>query len=431
MRDTNTIDLRTAGGIRFVTVTPGNSVQYIVDAQQARIGQSGSGAGLYNYIRAYVIQGDLTVVRATGGTDIIFPDRFPMAIKSIGLTTPLFGTQIDPSVVNGLIAKELIEYPALGYNRSGINRQPIPGADGTYTRTFELELPYAQMWNDDPDHFDHWLGWLDQAVLELFVNDAANPFALAGGGSGVSITSVQFSVSLKMVPWPEIIIPPFVNFRRYLQGASSGSSGPKLIGVGDAGALQGVDDAARLDGMFFSHQSAGFVGSGTADQVSGISMPWRDQAQSLLPAHFFERYLGSARMPRLGWSTATIAEVNDLTAPYPMATSFTGPLNNNQARYTPLVWREKLGSQISYLQKVKGNYPLDGMTFSAGQTNNFVVFTRELKQYSTTKCSELLAAMGIDPSKVQLVPKLSKKNVKPIDPSKTFCLPRSVVAKAA
>src|SRR5260221_14550418 len=130
MRDTNTIDLRTAGGIRFVTVTPGNSVQYIVDAQQARIGQSGSGAGLYNYIRAYVIQGDLTVVRATGGTDIIFPDRFPMAIKSIDLPTPLFGRQNDQRVVTGLFTKSEFDNTSLGYNRSGINRQPIPGADG-------------------------------------------------------------------------------------------------------------------------------------------------------------------------------------------------------------------------------------------------------------------------------------------------------------
>lgn len=429
-RDSNQIDLRTQGGVRVNTVTPGNSVQFVFDPMQSRIGQSASGPSLYNYIRSIVIQADLTVVRATGGTTPVYADKFPMAIKSIGLTSPMFGTHYDPSVVNGIVAKELIEYPSLGYDRAGLNRLAIPGTDGTYTRTLELELPFSQYWNPDPDQWAHWLGWMNEGILELYVNDAANPF---GVSAGVTITNVAFSVSLKMIPWPEIIIPPFVNLRKYEIAAGTGSNGPKLTNVGDAGALQGVDDAARLDGMFFSHQTGGFIGSGSAADITAISMPWRDQAQTLFPAHFFERYLQSAKRFRPGYLTSAIAEVDDFTVPYQQgAALFTGPLNDASARYTPLVFREK-ESLVSYIQKVKGNYPLDGMTFGTGQTNNFRVYTREIKQYSLAKCSSMLAAMGIDPKTVQVVPKLSKKNWKPVDPSKLFCFPRGVapIGKAA
>ncbi len=423
-KNSNQIDLRNAAGARSVVVTPGNSVQYLFDAQQSRIGQSGSGPGLYNCIRSIIIQCDLSGVRSSGGTTPIYADQFPLAISSIGLTTPLFGTQYDPTVVTGMVAKELIEYPLLGYNRAGLNRQPIPGSDGVFTRSFEIELPYSDMRNENPDQFAHWLGWLDQSILEIFVSGSATPFNI----SGVTITSVTFTCALNMVPWPEIIIPPFGNVRQYKIAASASSNGPKLIGVGDAGALQGVDDSARLDMMVFSHQQGGFVGSGTADQITAISMPWRDQAQSTLPALFFERYLRAARQFSPGWSTAVNAEVSDMTKPYTMPTSFTGALNNSGARYTPFVWQER-GAQISYMQKVKGNYPLDGMTFGSTQTGSFVVYTRELKQYSVQKCSEMLAAMGVDPTKVQLVPKLAKKNVKKVNANKVFCFPRQVVLK--
>ena len=82
---------------------------------------------------------------------------------------------------------------------------------------------------------------------------------------------------------------------------------------------------------------------------------------------------------------------------------------------------------ITFYQKVKGNYPLD-MVFSAPQSNVFRVFTLELKQRSLSKCSEMLAAMGVDPSKVTLVPKLGRKNAKNMDPDKMWGLPRSVIA---
>jgi hypothetical protein len=108
----------------------------------------------------------------------------------------------------------------------------------------------------------------------------------------------------------------------------------------------------------------------------------------------------------------------------------TGPLNDASARYTPLVWQED-GGQISYMQKVKGNYPLDGMTFGTTQTGNFQVYTREHKQFSLSKVSEMIAAAGIDPTAVVLVPKLSKKNVKPIGAGKAWGLPRQVALKPA
>jgi hypothetical protein len=200
--------------------------------------------------------------------------------------------------------------------------------------------------------------------------------------------------------------------------------------VGDAGALQGCDDGSRLLDMLFSHQAGGFTGSGTADQISAITMPWRDQAQSTLPWAFFARFLESAKLLQSG--TLAAIDNTDISEPYlmPVGPAAATQLNDATARYTPLVWVQSQ-ELISTLQKVKGNYPLDGIIFSATQTGSFRVYTRELKQFNVQKCSEMLAAIGVDPSKVKLVPKLGRKNIKPVSADKLFCMPRGVIAKAA
>jgi len=78
---------------------------------------------------------------------------------------------------------------------------------------------------------------------------------------------------------------------------------------------------------------------------------------------------------------------------------------------------------------VKGNYPLDGMTFSAPQSNVFRVYTLELKQFSRSKISEMVTAMGINPGQCAVLPKTFKGNVP--NEQKAFGLPRYVVMKKA
>ncbi len=426
MRQGNQIDLRTQGGSRSSgALATGGSVQYIFDPQQSRVGASSGKPGLWNMVRGIMIQAVMIVVRSSGGTTPIYADQFPRAIKSVSLQGSMFGTIYDPTIIDGMVAKHIIEYFGLGYQRAGINRQPIPGTDGTYTRTLELFLPFAQLGNIEPDHWDIWLGWLNDYILELFVNDAAQPFGI----SGVTITSVTFNAAIETVPWPELIIPPLVAHRNYKQAASAASNGPKLVNAGDAGPLYGVADGARLDAMLFAHQSGGFTGPGTADQITAISMPWRDQQQSTLPQFFFERFLKTAKRNKFGF-TSSVVDVYDNSEPYPMvANPGTGALNDASAFYTPLVWQEGDSSLITYMQKFKGNYPLDGMTFSAAQSGSFNVYTREVKEFSTAKCSEMLSAAGINPERVVLVPKTAKKNIKPISRDKAFCLPRGIVQK--
>lgn len=424
MRQSNQIDLRSAGGNKALTVTPGNSAMYQFNAQQSRIGASGGGRGLYNCVRGISLSYLMTVVRSSGGTTVIYPDQFPRCIKSINWSTPMFGTLIDPNVVNGMVAKHILEYFD-GYRRWGIDRQPIPGADATYTRVGEIYLPLRRRWNDNPDHFAKWLGWLDESTLELYVEDAAQPF----GMSGVTITSVVFQAKLDMIPRGELIIPPVVALRKYEQAAAAGTNGPQLVGVGGAGTLQGTDDTARLATMLYSHQAGGFTGSGTADQISSVTLGWRDQIQTTLPEGFFERFLASGYNQRQAIQTGI--DIFDMSAPYTMPnTPATGArLNDAGARFTPFVWPE-LGCQISYFQKVKGNYPID-IVFGATQSGQMKVYTEEVKQYSLQKCSEMIAAAGIDPTTVELVPKLAKKNVKPVQEGKLFGLPRGIQRKKA
>jgi len=430
-RQGNQIDLRNQSGQRTITIAPGDSVQYIHDPQQARVGSSSNKPGLYNYIRKYTLQVNMHVTRTGSGegTPEIFADQFPASIKSIGLTSPMHGTLIDPSIVDGMVAKHIMEWHQGGYQNASVNRQPIPAVDGAYTRYFELELFYAQYWNDQPDEFDMWLGWLDNSILEIFAQDGANPF---NDGSVTTITDLDISVVIETVPWPNVVIPPFCVLRRYEQAAGAGSNGPKLQNVGDAGALQGTDDGARLLGMFFSFQAGGFSGSGTLDQIATLQFPWRDQAQTYFASVMIQRYLRDSKLTSLGLDATADPALYDIPRePYPMpgnASSLTtGTLADPTARFLPLVWPQR-GQKIAQAQRVKGNYPLDGITFSAPQSNVFRVYTLELKQWSLTKCAEMVTAMGIDPSNVIIAPK-TRSGMQPT-PGQAFCLPRSIFQKA-
>ncbi len=428
-RQSNQIDVKDKGGSRALTITPGSSQIFQVDgSQQARIGGMGGGPGLWNCIRAKLLQVTVTVVRLTGGTTPIYADQFPRAISGIGVTNKMFGTERDSTFFTGMVAKELDDFFGRGYVVDGINRQPIPGVDGTYTRTFEIALPYSQDTNELPDDFASWLGWHDEEQVEIFCNGAAQPFGI----SGVTITNVVVKLTLEMIPTKNLIIPPFVAIRRYQQAAAAGSNGPILTNVGAAGGLDGVDAACRLETLLFSHQTGGFVGSGTADQISQVSMPWRGQAVTLNMAQFFERFLhDTGKPPMLGYTPSVTLAVTDNTKPYAMATNpGTGALNDASARYTPLVWPSR-GTLISQIQKWQGNLPLDGMQFTVDQTGNFTAYTREHKQWSDQKCQQMLAAAGINPASVALVPKLGRKNWKKVDASKVFCLPRTIVTRKA
>jgi hypothetical protein len=455
MRQSNQIDLRNAAGARTITITPGNSAVYQFNAQQSRIGAGGGGKGLYNYVRGIFLKIQLDLTQPGGGAAAIPGDLLYGALGSINLNTPLFGTMIDPNVIqNGNIAKHLMEFFGLGYRRAGVDVPYVPAAAGESFPIIELYLPISQGWNQWEDQFAHWLGWFDTATLEIFCNKAADPFSqqqLNGGTTPATLNSVTISAVLDMVPWGEVIIPPVCSWRKYYQAASSASNGPQLIGVGNNGALQGTDDMARLVAMVFAHNAGGFSGSGTADQIATLTLPWRDQQQTLIMDAFFARFLRDCKMQQWGGSsvstTAPIAQSFDYPEPYGLGGTSpgvgSGPLANAGARYTPLVWPTK-NQKISHQQRVKGNYPLD-MTFSANQTGQFSIYTLEEKQYSIAKCSEMLAAMGIDPTAVQLVPKLGMKNVKvgavtttgapvvvgKVDPKKTFCFPRGVVSASA
>ena len=297
-------------------------------------------------------------------------------------------------------------------------------------------MPFSQGWNRFPDQFAKWLGWLNDGLLELIVNDATDPFGAQGAGTDV-INSVTFTAALATVPLPELIIPPHVVLRRYEVAANASSNGPTLINVGTSGALQGVEDASRLVGMYFSHQAGGFIGSGTANQIVTVTMPWRNQAQTLLAEMFYDRWLMDTHLrPMHGQPTSggAITDIFDTAVPYPMPNSAAdsgaapnGSLASSNSRFTPLVWPGRR-SLVSYLQKVKGNYPID-MTFNANQSNVFRTYTHELKQVADDKVGEYVASAGINPGAVVLTPKLGMKNMKNVDPSKLWGLPRSVHAK--
>lgn len=430
-KQSNQIDLRTSGGQKDVAVNPADSVVFEFSAQQSRIGAQGGGRGLYNCVRALAIKYEVSGTMQTGSS-IVTPDMFPLAIKNLNLQTSLFGVLHDPNVMTGIVAKHFWEFFMGGYKVHGTVPAPIPanssGSPVNFTFEDTIYLPWAPGWNRWADQYDLWLGWFDTSTLEIYAG-ASNAFDVIAGTGKSAITQVTISAELEMVPNSELIIPPIVSARRYHQAAAGSSSGPQLIGVGNAGSLQGTDDMARLVAMVLgTNVAGGFGGSGNATDINDITMPWRDQARTTELWAFFERFLADAKEQAFGGPGSS----NDTPASlYVMPTTNVGinTLQNALARYTPLVW-PTIGQLISTIQKVKGNYQLD-MDFAQAQSAEFQTFTLEQKQFSASTASQMVAAAGIDPGQMVLVPKLGYKNVSTVDPSKFFCFPRSVQVKPA
>jgi hypothetical protein len=150
----------------------------------------------------------------------------------------------------------------------------------------------------------------------------------------------------------------------------------------------------------------------------------------------FERFTrASGLQTQLGITNAGgLTDVYDNKAPYPMTDNPlpTGSLADPSARYTPFVFPER-EAKISQLQKVKGNYPLDGINFSTPQSGQFTVYNLELKQWNKDRVASMLVSAGIDPNAVALTPKTGLKNNGKLPESVTWGFPRSVrpLAKAA
>lgn len=436
MRGSNQHDLKTTSGATSVTLSAsGAQAEFSQTSVPTRVGSGGpDGKGLYNMQRNLLLKVAVTVVRSTGGTTPITTDMLAQCIASIKYYSPVFGTLIDPVTMSGAVAKNLHEYVVNGYKRSGANRIAIPGSDATYTRYFEISIPFRQKWNPWGDHFNHWTGWLDSSTLTITAANLTAPFYDYANNNltGCSVSSIVITPVIVTVPTPEIVIPPIVQLRRYVVAA--GATGPNILGMGGDFGLNGMDDGSRLIGLWQAFNSFGFSGSGASADITQVQMKWREQFQSVNPWAFFGRYLETIDTNMNLNLAAGTAVQNDENHPYGsgIVSSVTEPLGTADlqtgAYVMPLVWPEKQ-SLISYYQKIKGNYSVDE-TFSGSQSGSFNMFALELKQISDRKASELLEMIGIDPKKVDLVPKMGRKqNPKNVDPGKLWGLPRSVVAK--
>ena len=444
MRGSNQYDMRnTAGGTSNTLTTNSGQGQWTQTSIPTRLGSGGAdGKGLYNCQRSLLLQVQLTVVRATGGTLPITEDMLAQAIGSVNYYSPVFGTLIDPNSTAGIVAKTLSEYVMNGYKRTGANRLQIPGTDGTYTRYLEISLPLAQKWNPWSDQFDLWTGWLDQSQLTITASGTLTTGPFTDGAnsalSGCTVSSMTITPLIVAVPVPELIIPPIVQMRKYTVAA--GAQGPNILGMGGDFGLQGMEDGSRLIGLWQAFNAFGYAGGGVSGDVTAIQMKWREQYQSLNPWGFWARYYETITtyLNEVAGTTAVSMDQahpfgtgvnNSTTLPAATTALGTNPASANigAAYVLPLVWPEK-NALISYFQKIKGNYSVDE-TFANAQSGSFNMYALEMKQIGAAKCGELLALAGINPSAVKLVPKMGRKqNPAKVNPDKLWCLPRNIVA---
>jgi hypothetical protein len=416
-------DLSAQGGGKTISITPGAAPQngrFLFSGAPPRTGK------LWNLMTAINIRIVTTLTEPTaGGTQLYWDALFNM-IASVRVNCKLFGDLFVQQFISGTIAKHLVEFLGNGYCYGSVARQVIPATTASTTVELDISLPISQYWNDKPNLFALWNGWFEGGYLDFLF--AANSAIGAFSTGAVSATPTTVYAWIEYQPSKELIIPPICHWRQYYQAASGGTR-VLLQGVGNDGGLQGTIDGARLLASYYLTSNLGMGGTTTADNITGIASPWRDQELTNNVDGFFRQYLRTnLRGVRgtIGGIAAATAQPDFGTHPYLMGTEQAGGLNSANAYVMPLVAPVR-GQDITKLQRVRGNYPIDFQFTTAPTTGQHVVEQCELKEFTDAKKAELIIAAGLDPNKVNLKRKLAKKNTRVPSADKLFCIPQSVV----
>jgi hypothetical protein len=416
-------DLSAQGGGKSVAITPGAS------SQQARFLFSGAPprtGKLWNLVTAICIRIVTTLDQPASAGTAIYWDALYSMISSVRVNTKIFGDLFVQQFISGVIAKHIVEFVGSGYCYGSIARQVVPSTDGDTTVELDLTLPIAQYWNAKPGLFALWAGWFEGGFLD--VNFAPSTAIATFSTGAVSKTPTTVYAWIEYRPSKELIIPPIPHWRQYYQAASGGTRA-LLQGVGNDGGLQGVLDGARLVASFYLTSNLAMGGTTTADNITGIAIPWRDQEITNNVDGFFRQYIRTVlrghRAVGGGWAAAT-AQPDASGHPYTMPSEQAGGLNSATAYVMPFVAPER-GTDISKLQRVRGNYPIDFNFTTAPTSGQHVVQQCELKEFTDQKKAEMIIAAGLDPQKVNLKRKLYRKNTRTPTPDMLFCIPQSVV----
>ena len=184
---------------------------------------TGKDGRLWYYCTAIVIPVTVTITQ-NGGTGVIIPDLvLGNVLQSLQVQCPVLGTLFQHANTRGIIAKSLLNYVGSGFGALD-EVSSVAAANGTYTRTFYIRLPFAQEYLRKPHETSPWGGFFEGGTVESRIDVTT---VLQGLSPGSLVTSVVQRCFMEFLPSPERVIHTPFHMREH--GGLPGSTGRHTI----------------------------------------------------------------------------------------------------------------------------------------------------------------------------------------------------------
>lgn len=314
---------------------------------------TGKDKSMWYYTLAIVVEVIPSVTMASSAGAAINVDKLWKIVQSARVYSPILGELYSHTNTNGAALGLIQQQFGRGYNNDPRPIQIPSTNSAVVSPRLKYRIPFAFECLRKPHETSPWAGFLEGGQVEVKLDIST---VLDADSTGTTVPSATVSCWLELIPSPEPVIHTPFHFRRHAS-LPGGTKRTTITDMGSPDGLKGTDQSkgVGLASLLYLTNATGMgLGGSTnqsADNITQIEIPWRDQTQTDNPEAFFEAFFaGMGVRPR-----ADHAGVNEFGGfPYTLAaTSTTGLLANSQALFFPLVAPGR-DLETSKLQTVAG-----------------------------------------------------------------------------
>lgn len=298
---------------------------------------TGKDGKMWYYTMAIVVEVTPAVTMASSAGAAITPDKLWKIVQSARVYSPILGELFSHTNTNGAALGLIQQEFGRGFNG---NPRPItiPATNSAVVSPrLKYRIPFAYEFLKKPHETSPWAGFFEGGQVEIKLDLST---VLDADSTGTTVPSATVSAWLELIPSPEPVIHTPCHWRRHanLPGSTKRTT---ITDIGSPDGLQGTDQSkgVGLASMLYLTNATGMGLGGTtnqsADNITQLEVPWRDQTTTDNPEAFFESFFAMCGVRR----RADGAGVNEFGGfPYTLAaTSTTGLLANAQALFFPIV----------------------------------------------------------------------------------------------
>jgi hypothetical protein len=295
---------------------------------------TGKDGKMWYYATSIVVQVTAAVNQPASGATAIAPDKLWKIVQSLRVYTPVLGELFSHTNTSGAALGLVSQYFAKAFNQDP-HPTTIPTTDQVTNVVLKYRIPFAYEFLKKPHETSPWMGFFEGGQVECKVDIST---ILDGDSTGATVDTASVVCWVEMIPCPEPVIHTPCHIRRHanLPGSTKRTT---ITDMGSPDGLQGVDQSkgVGLASLLYLTNATGMGLGGqanqSADNITQVEIPWRDQTTTDNPESFFEAFF-----VMMGVRARDTALPDFGGFPYTMAaTSTTGALVNAQALFFPLV----------------------------------------------------------------------------------------------